>query len=107
MVADSTKYDVVVVGAGNAALTAALAAHNEGARVIVLEWAPQELRGGNTYFTSGGFRVAYGSSKDVIMKLIPDLTKAEVESCVIPPYTKDNYYNTVMRLCKGRSNPEM
>ena len=107
MVADSTKYDVVVVGAGNAALTAALAAHNEGARVLVLEWAPQELRGGNTYFTSGGFRVAYGSSKDVIVKLIPDLSKAEIESCVIPPYTKDNYYNTVMRLCKGRSHPEL
>jgi len=44
MVAGSTEYDVVVVGAGNAALTAALAAHNEGAKVVVLEWAPQELR---------------------------------------------------------------
>lgn len=107
MVLKSAEYDVAVVGAGNAALTAALAAHNGGAKVVVLEWAPKELRGGNTYFTSGGFRVAYGSSKDVIAKVIPDITKAEMDACVIPPYTNDNYYNTVMRLCKGRSNPEL
>ncbi len=37
MVAGSTEYDVVVVGAGNAALTAALAAHNEGAKVVVAD----------------------------------------------------------------------
>ncbi len=106
--ASTRMYDVVVVGAGNAALSAAIAAHNEGAKVIVLEWAPEELRGGNTYFTSGGFRVSYGSDvKEVLPKLIPDITQAEIDSCVIPPYTHDDYYNTVMRLCKGRSNPDL
>jgi tricarballylate dehydrogenase len=107
MTLNTKKYDVVVIGAGNAALNAALAAHNEGAKVLVLEWAPQELRGGNTYFTSGGYRVSYGNAMDVIPKLIPDITKAEMDSCVIPPYTHDNYYNTVMRLCKGRTDPDL
>jgi tricarballylate dehydrogenase len=34
-----TSTDVVVVGAGNAAMCAALSARESGANVIVLEWA--------------------------------------------------------------------
>jgi tricarballylate dehydrogenase len=41
--------DLVVVGAGNAALNAALSAAEAGARVLILEKAPQEARGGNSY----------------------------------------------------------
>jgi tricarballylate dehydrogenase len=44
-------YDVVVVGGGNAALCAALAARESGARVIVLERAPRDFRGGNSRHT--------------------------------------------------------
>ena len=45
------QYDVVIVGAGNAALSGAIAARGQGARVLVLEMAPEYFRGGNTYFT--------------------------------------------------------
>jgi tricarballylate dehydrogenase len=44
-------YDVVVLGGGNAALCAALTAHEAGARVIVVERAPREFRGGNSRHT--------------------------------------------------------
>ena len=44
-------YDVAVVGGGNAALCAAIAARRSGARVVVLERAPYELRGGNSRHT--------------------------------------------------------
>jgi succinate dehydrogenase/fumarate reductase flavoprotein subunit len=40
--------DVVVIGAGNAAFTAALAARRAGCEVVVLEKAPEPFRGGNT-----------------------------------------------------------
>ncbi len=48
--------DVVVVGAGGAGLSAALAAHDEGAQVIVLEKMP--LAGGNTNYATGGLNAA-------------------------------------------------
>ena len=41
-------YDVAVLGGGNAALCAALAAAERGARVIVIERAPRAFRGGNS-----------------------------------------------------------
>ena len=70
------RYDVVVVGAGNAALCAALSAAEAGASVLVMEKAPQYLRGGNTYFTGGLFRFAYDAPEQVF-DLVPDLTEAE------------------------------
>ena len=45
------EYDLVVVGGGNAALCAALTAREAGARVIVVERAPREFRGGNSRHT--------------------------------------------------------
>jgi tricarballylate dehydrogenase len=44
-------YDVIVVGGGNAALCAALAARQKVPRVLVLERAPEHMRGGNTRHT--------------------------------------------------------
>ena len=45
------EYDVIVIGGGNAALCAALAARHVVARVLLLERAPEHMRGGNTRHT--------------------------------------------------------
>ena len=61
-----TQYDVIIVGGGNAALTAALASANEGAKTLMVEKAPEYLRGGNSYFTGGLFRFAYEGLEDIL-----------------------------------------
>src|SRR5260370_24901658 len=45
------EYGVIVIGGGNAAMCAALAARRAASRVLVLERAPEHMRGGNTRHT--------------------------------------------------------
>ena len=68
----TSQYDTIIAGAGNAALTGAIAAREQGARVLVLEKAPEYFRGGNTYFTGGIIRCAYEGIED-IKALVPDV----------------------------------
>ena len=43
--------DVLVVGGGHAAMCAAIGAAEQGAQVVVLEWAGRDMRGGNSRHT--------------------------------------------------------
>ncbi len=45
------EYDVLVAGGGNAALCASLTARDAGARVLIVEHAPRDFRGGNSRHT--------------------------------------------------------
>jgi tricarballylate dehydrogenase len=45
------RYDIVIAGGGNAALCAAIEGARAGASVLVLEAAPEQLRGGNSRHT--------------------------------------------------------
>src|SRR5919109_4095066 len=81
-----TTYDVLIVGAGNAALCAAIAACERGARTLVLEKAPEYFRGGNTYFTGGIIRCAYNGIAG-IKTLIPDLTPEEEATVEVGKYS--------------------
>ncbi len=98
--------DVVVVGAGNAALCAALAAHEQGAKVLVLERAPEQERGGNSRYTAGAIRFAYNGLDD-LLQVMPDLPEDERVQTDFGTYTRDQYFADMERITQFRSNPEM
>lgn len=49
---DGGSFDLIVIGAGGAGMTAAISAHDGGARVVLLE--KMAVAGGNTCFAEGG-----------------------------------------------------
>jgi tricarballylate dehydrogenase len=96
----------VVVGGGNAALCAALAAHEAGARVILLERAPPGERGGNSAYTDGLMRVVYEGVDDV-RALAPDLTDEEVSLSDFGSYTESDFFDDMGRITQYRTDPDL
>jgi len=101
---NSPQYDVVVVGAGNAAFCAALAAEERGARVAVLERAPEEEAGGNSRFTAGAFRFAYRGLDD-LRAVMPDLTEEEIARTDFGVYSEEQFFDDMFRVTRYRTDP--
>lgn len=97
--------DVLVVGGGNAGLVAAIEAKNAGAQVLIIEKAPKKARGGNSRFSGGLFRIAAEGNKDYLPLLEgTTLPKGTID---IEPYSKDDFYNKVIRLSQGRCDQRL
>jgi len=101
-------YDVIVVGAGNAAFSAAHAASERGARVVVLEKATRQWAGGNSYFTVGGFRVVVDDLEAIRPYLDPEaVDEAKLAITDLPPYTEAQYRAEMQSQTKGRTDPTL
>ncbi len=103
---ETLTTDVVVVGGGNAALTAALAAAEAGARVHLLEAAPEEERGGNSAYTAGAVRVVFDGA-EALRALMPDLSDRELADTDFGAYREANYYDDMARLTQYRADPDL
>lgn len=103
---NEVPVDVLVIGAGNAALCAALSASESGASVEVLECAPESERGGNTTFTAGAMRVVYNDTDD-LCRLMPDLTQADLDMTDFGSYSKTAFYDDMARVTKFRADPDL
>src|SRR5260370_29505411 len=98
--------DGIVIGGGNAAMCAALSAREHGARVLVLEKAPEAWRGGNGFFTAGGFRFAFKSFEE-LCELVGDLSDEEKASMEVDPYTEEQFYDDLMRVTEDCADPAL
>jgi tricarballylate dehydrogenase len=87
MVDLARKFDVLVVGGGNAALCAAISARRAGASVLVLEAAPKFYRGGNTRHTRN-MRCAHDSATDTLSG----------------PYTEEEFWDDLLRVTGGQTD---
>ncbi|MGB1027376.1 MAG: FAD-dependent tricarballylate dehydrogenase TcuA, partial [Rhodospirillaceae bacterium] len=81
------KYDIAIIGGGNAALCAAITAAETGAKVLILEAAPKPYRGGNSRHTRN-FRCMHAGPQGV-------LTGA---------YGEDEYFDDLLKVTKGKTD---
>lgn len=102
----SETYDIVVVGGGNAAFSAAHAASEFGARVLVLEKAPRRWAGGNSYFTAGAFRTTFKGIED-LRPLLDNPDDEQISSTDLLPYTKEDFAADMRRLTEGRCDEKL
>jgi tricarballylate dehydrogenase len=100
------SFDVVVIGGGNAALCAALAAVERGATVALLERAPEAKRGGNSKFTGGGFRMVHHGAED-IKRVVPDLGEADIARTDFGEYTAEQYLDDLGRITQYYIDPDL
>src|SRR5258706_15970990 len=87
-------------------MCAALSAREAGASTLVLEKAPETWRGGNGFFTAGGFRFAFKSFEEVC-DLVGDLSDEEKASMDVPLYTEDGYYDDLMRVTEDLADADL
>jgi tricarballylate dehydrogenase len=103
---NEAQCDVIIVGGGNAALCAALSASERGARVMVLERAPGDQRGGNSAYTGGGFRMVH-DGVETVRSVVPDLSEGEIVNTDFGRYTVEQYLDDLGRVTQWYCDPDL
>src|SRR5882724_2754770 len=99
-------YDVIVVGAGNAGLSAALAAEQMGTKVLLLDKCPKASRGGNTRFSGGGFRFTYNGIDDM-RPMLPELSDEEASRLEVGSYSASDFFEDVMQVTEYAADKKL
>lgn len=99
-------YDVIVVGAGNAGLSAALAAQQMETQVLLLDKCPKSSRGGNTRFSGGGFRFTYNGIDDM-RPMLPELTDEEASELEVGSYSSSDFFEDVMQVTEYAADKKL
>lgn len=101
-------YDVIVVGGGNAACAAAVSARENGAkRVLLLEKAPRNQRGGNTHFSGAIFRFVFNEVEE-LDRFVPTVEDEYPGfHAGVPKYPREAFREDLMRVTEGKSDPDL
>jgi len=99
------EFNVVIVGKGNAALCAALAAKEQGVKVAMLEAASEDEHGGNSRFAGGVMRFAYASLED--LRRVTDISDEEAANSDFGTNTREEYLDVLYRLTSYRTDPDL
>jgi len=81
------KYDVIVVGGGNAGLNAAITVADAGAKVLLLEVAPKNQRGGNSRHVRN-----FRCSHDAPLGVLPE------------SYNHDQFRQDIIQVTEGNTD---
>ncbi|WP_299284402.1 FAD-dependent tricarballylate dehydrogenase TcuA [uncultured Tateyamaria sp.] len=92
---------IIVVGSGNAAMCAGIAALEAGASVLMLEKAGQDLAGGNTKYTAGAMRFAYDNIDD-LLPLLKDPDDPRLTVTDFGGYTEAKFTEDLLGFNGGR-----
>jgi tricarballylate dehydrogenase len=84
------RYDVLVIGGGNAGLCAAVTARESGAGVLLLECAPRHYRGGNSRHTRN-------------LRYLHDAT----DGIMTGPYREDEFWDDLRRVTAGQTDERL
>ncbi|MCJ2140445.1 FAD-dependent tricarballylate dehydrogenase TcuA [Methylobacterium sp. E-066] len=95
------SWDVVVVGSGNAAMSAGLAALERGASVLMIEKAEPDLAGGNTAYTAGAMRFVYQGNDD-LLPLLADPDDPRLPRTDFGAYTAQTFESDLLGFNDGR-----
>lgn len=96
-----SEFDVVVVGSGNAALCAAIAARNRGAEVLIVEKADKEMAGGNSKYTAGAMRFVYNGKED-LLPLLSNPDDPRLATTEFGSYTAEKFSEDLKKFNNGR-----
>ena len=99
------EYDVIVVGKGNAALSAALSAQDAGANVVVLEAAPEEESGGNSRFAGGQMRFSFQAVDE--LRGVIDMSDEEIAKSDFGTNTDEEYLDDFHQMTNYRTDPDL
>ena len=92
---------VIIVGSGNAALSAGIAALEKGAMVTIYEKADNKMAGGNTKYTAGAMRFAYENG-DEIKELLKNPNDERIEKTDFGSYTEEKFKSDLLNFNDGR-----
>ncbi len=92
---------IIIVGSGNAALTAGIASLEKGAEVTIYEKAHKKMAGGNTKYTAGAMRFSYESG-DQLIDLLEDQNDERLKNTDFGSYTQEQFKKDLLNFNDGR-----